>query len=462
MRHPDVIQIIRQARIVTGAELLARLQAARPTLSRATMMRMLKNLGDQIISGGAARSSSYAVRRLIRGAFQSYPLYQIDERGRGLLVGTLNPIYPNGCHFKPGPEFAWPIEPDWKGDWYAGLPYPLEDLRPQGFLGRLFARNSSAVFQVSDDPSRWSEDDLLAVLSVVESDASGNFILGEAAYRRFLKQMQEGLKVIAEDRLDQIYADMAEQSMRQGVPGSSAGGEFPKFTACRIKSGNPCHVIVKFSGSDQTPEVQRWKDLLVCEHLALESISALLPCRAAQSIVVQGTQRLFLEVQRFDRHGEFGRSPLCSWAAMASALFGMSGVSWIVGANRLFQEKLISESTRQHIIILWYFGKLIANSDMHEGNLSFRPSAQTGLFELAPAYDMLPMLYAPTRGVELQKKIFAPDLPTPEEVPYWLIAAGAARQLWECAAADPRIGADFRAICAANLDVLADAIKKID
>ncbi len=54
---------------------------------------------------------------------------------------------------------------------------------------------------------------------------------------------------------------------------------------------------------------------------------------------------------------------------------------------------------------------------MHDGNLSFRPriAQEKTSLELAPAYDMLPMLYAPQRGVELPPVNFAPRLPLPAE-----------------------------------------------
>ncbi|MET3108065.1 hypothetical protein AAKU67_002491 [Oxalobacteraceae bacterium GrIS 2.11] len=452
--------MLRRSRVIRGADLLARLKIDRPSLSRATMMRMLRGLGDQIVMGGAARSSSYAARRAIRGKLESLPVYQIDQQGRGTQIGTLDPIYPGGCLFKAEPSFDWPVQPDWKDGWYAGLPYPLADLRPQGFLGRHFARSNASIFQVPDDPTRWSEDDVIAVLSIVGSDSPGNLILGEAAYRRFMQHRQQGCQPVGESEVLTAYAQGAVEAMAHGAPISSAGGENPKFTTCRTRFGQPVHVLVKFSGNDQTTAVRRWSDLLVCEHLALETISALLPCRAAQSTLLQ-TDRTFLEVQRFDRHGEFGRSALCSWAALEAAMFGIAGASWVAAAQRLLKAKLISETSAQHIAILWHFGKLIANSDMHEGNLSFRPSSNKGMLELAPAYDMLPMLYAPVSAVEIQQKAFIPALPVPSELQSWFIAAQAARQFWEAAATDQRISAEFQIVCATNEKLVAEALERM-
>jgi hypothetical protein len=62
------------------------------------------------------------------------------------------------------------------------------------------------------------------------------------------------------------------------------------------------------------------------------------------------------------------------------------------------------------------FGQLTANADMHDGNLSFLP----GLVS-APAYDMLPMLYAPERGVELPQRLNKRP-PTPAKRDAWQAA----------------------------------------
>lgn len=82
---------------------------------------------------------------------------------------------------------------------------------------------------------------------------------------------------------------------------------------------------------------------------------------------------------------------------------------------------------------------------MHDGNLAFLP----GLV-LAPVYDMLPMLYAPVRGVELPQRTFLPGLPMPAELMVWREAANAALALWRRAAVDRRIGDEFRRTCALN------------
>ena len=116
----------------------------------------------------------------------------------------------------------------------------------------------------------------------------------------------------------------------------------------------------------------------------------------------------------------------------------------------------LSTVDAQHIALLWHFGQLISNTDMHEGNLSFQPNTQGGhaRLRLSPTYDMLPMLYAPARGVEVPTRTFQPKLPLPAERDVWEPAARAAIEFWQLAAADERISSSFRAICADNARLL--------
>jgi hypothetical protein len=82
---------------------------------------------------------------------------------------------------------------------------------------------------------------------------------------------------------------------------------------------------------------------------------------------------------------------------------------------------------------------------MHDGNLAFRPG-----LALAPAYDMLPMAYAPMRGGELPNREFSPAPPLPAEAPIWIEAAEAAVYFWNLCAEDTRISPDFRRVCDDN------------
>ena len=194
----------------------------------------------------------------------------------------------------------------------------------------------------------------------------------------------------------------------------------------------------------------------MCEHLASLTLPAHLGIAAASSRIRYSAGRIFLEVERFDRHGLLGRSGVTSWSSLNAALFGLAGLPWPEAARQVVARGWLSGTDAQQIALLWHFGKLIGNTDMHEGNLSFQPNtqdSQAGL-RLSPAYDMLPMLYAPARGVELPERSFAPKLPLPAERETWDRAAWAAIAFWQMAADDERISNSFRATCADNAVVL--------
>lgn len=424
-----------------AGELLRRLEVSRPSL-----MRAIVELRDLVVSRGAARRTTYAARRPIRGNSAALPLYRIDESGRAHDVGTLEPIYPNGCAMSFAEACPWPLDDEMADGWFRGIPYPLGDMRPQGFLGRNFAHEFAAILQVDADVKRWSEDDVLYALTLLGWDQPGNYILGEQPLRRFLEEQQNGSHFLGDDEVETEYPLRAMQALNYGVDGSSAAGEFSKFTARRLMDGNHIHVIVKFSGADGSPQEQRWSDLLVCEHLALTTIADTLHMDAAQSRIYQLRGRTFYEVDRFDRHGEFGRSGVCSWNEINAALFGLT-TSWSEGAIALLRDGYITPETAEQINLLEHFGRLIANTDMHDGNLAFLPG-----LTLAPAYDMLPMLYAPQRGVELVERNFAPALPVPKERSTWVQAAEAASVFWRRAQQDERISQGFKDICKVNAD----------
>lgn len=445
----DVLSILRTWHRMPAGELLTRAQISRPTL-----MRMVRSLGEQVVARGRARRTAYAARRAIRGMGRSIPLFQIDPEGRGKQIANFDPIYPGGCALDFMAPFDWPLPDAMRDGWFEGLPYPLDDMRPQGFLGRHFARHHASMLQVEEDPRQWSEDDVLYALSLLGSDSPGNLILGEGAYRRFLAEVQAAPAFLDDAHFEDAYIAKAQDAMNFGVADSSAGGEFPKFTARRLIDGRPTHVIVKFSGADTSPGTQRWSDLLVCEHLALRTVREQLGIDASPSVIYQAGGRTFLEVRRFDRHGAFGRSAVCSWAALNAALVGLAGKPWAAGAASLRAQGLIDTAVEQTIQRIWYFGQLIANADMHDGNLAFRPG-----LTLAPVYDMLPMLYAPTRGVELPDRAFAPKLPLPAEITSWVDAARAALAFWRAVADDARISASFRQTCAENMEIVRVLVK---
>ena len=427
---------------MSAQELAAALDISIPTLHR-----LLKESSGQVLGAGKARRARYALRRPLRGDYAELPLYAVDAVGRAEQVAALAPVFPQGSSMDLAAT-GWPVPEESRDGWWDGLPYPLYDMRPQGYMGRQFARAEHRQLGVSNNPDEWGDDDILFVLSRAGYDTSGNLILGDSAYERWQESKVASREPLPEADVGEAYRLLAEQAVASGVAGSSAAGEFPKFTAARDLDGSATpHVIVKFSGADNAPAVRRWADLLVCEHLALECASVLPGLQSAKSRVVTHAGRTFLEVERFDRHGAFGRSALCSLATLNPAVIGADARDWGKLAARFVEAGLLAGEDGESIEYLWWFGRLIGNTDMHAGNLSFRPQ---GRLKLAPTYDMLPMMYAPLPGGEVPQRPFAPPLPLPPQREVWMRACRAALAFWERTAADTRISADFRATCEAN------------
>lgn len=420
--------------------------------SPATMNRMLSEAGADVIRIGRAGRTRYYLRRLLRGGPGTLPLYAVDRPGHASQVGNVRLTAPEGSVLDVA-AMGWPVEAEFADGVWPGLPYPLQDMRPQGFLGRNFARQLAPELGVSSNPAEWSDDDVLHILSQRGTDTSGNLILGDVALTRWLQSKAAPLDVLTPPNCEQGYAQCANQASAMGAAGSSAAGEFPKFTALRELPGSQTpHVIVKFSGADNSSTVRRWADLLVCEHLALQALRALPDMESAPSRILQFQGRTFLEVERFDRHGLFGRSPLCSLETIEAAMLPQSSNDWAVLGELLHAQGWITPGTVHQMRLVWIFGKLIGNTDMHKGNLSFIPGLP---MRVAPVYDMLPMMYAPLAGGEIPKVQYSPALPTPKDRDVWHQASVAAFEFWKSAAADARISNEFQAICRHNLDVLA-------
>ena len=438
---------------VSASELAEQLGVSVPTLHR-----LLKEIEGRVVVTGNARRTRYALRRPLRGDSGELPLYEVDRAGRAEQIARLAPVHPQGTCMDLS-DTGWPVPDESRDGWWAGLPYPLYDMRHQGYMGRQFARAEHRRLGVSANPEEWSDDDVLHVLSNSGSDVSGSLILGDPAFELWQASQLAPTQPLKTRALGRAYVALAEQAIAAGVAGSSAAGDFPKFSALRELAGSATpHVLVKFSGADGSAAVRRWADLLVSEHLALECAATLPGVQSARSRIVLQGGRTFLEVERFDRHGHFGRSRLNSLATIDAALLGDGSTDWTRLAGRFAKAGLIEPDDVDRIQCLWWFGRLIANTDMHTGNLSFRPQ---GTLALAPIYDMLPMLYAPLPGGEVPTRSFEPALPLPPLRATWATACSAAVLFWTRASQDARIGEDFRHTCALNAQRLQQIAQRV-
>lgn len=424
-------------------------------VSAPSVHRMLRELESEIVSAGNTRLRRHALRRSVRGMLGSLPVVAIDEHGRAASIDGIVPVHPQGCQTRLDPS-VWPQLPGQEG-WWDGLPYPVYDMRPQGYLGRMLARAIAPELGTPDNPDAWNEDDILYYLARSGVDQPGNLVVGEQAIQAWSRRRTgPAPEPVAQAQVAQRYAALADAALVHGAGGSSAAGEFPKFTAARQMHGaSTPHVIVKFSGSDASAAVRRWSDLLVCEHLALQALGSLQGHAVAASRILSAAGRTFLESERFDRRGDWGRSSVVTLSAVEMALIGSGDASWprvlsSAAAKGFFEAQVVARVEELH-----WFGRFIANTDMHHGNLSLRP--QGTQFGLAPAYDMLPMLYAPLGGGEVPQRVYDtagfPLAPAGREQA-WSQVATAALGFWREAAGDARITDAFRGICAGNADAL--------
>ena len=94
-----------------------------------------------------------------------------------------------------------------------------------------------AALEVGADPARWTDDDVVYVLARRGFDTAGNLIVGEPALRLHQQSLLAPARPLRAN-LAAAYARQADRVVATGVAGSSAAGEFPKFTAVR-EPGEP-------------------------------------------------------------------------------------------------------------------------------------------------------------------------------------------------------------------------------
>ena len=122
--------------------------------------------------------------------------------------------------------------------------------------------------------------------------------------------------------------------------------------------------------------------------------------------------------------------------------------SWSDSAEHLRRLGMLDESTLDSIRWLELFSRLIANTDVHGGNLSFFTRGTT-LLGLAPAYDVGPSYYMPRHG-HLDASAFEPPVPTPADGHSWNEASSAAMDFWSRVESHRVISTDFREHARAN------------
>lgn len=342
-------------------------------ISQPTISRSLKVMGDEVVRIGSGPAIQYVLRDTFRG-FSSAPIYRITEEGQLKPLGQLIPVHPEGYVMEQTDRVC--LHSD-------GLPWWLYDMRPQGYLGRAYASTYAVELGLSQNPENWADAEVIRALLAHGHDGVGNLLIGEQARREFLEMPTPPPIERA------VYPALALAVSSGEAPGSSAGGEQPKFCTYTERG----HVLVKFTALDNNPISERWRDLLLAEHFALHILGV-------QTEVFDFGEQRFLEIPRFDRVGPLGRVGLFSLKALEAEFVGRARESWPVLVNELVKQGHVHPDAIVDTARLWAFGVLIGNTDMHHGNISFI-SNHGRPYHLAPAYDMLPMGFAPKSGGEL-------------------------------------------------------------
>lgn len=421
------------AQLPPGDPIAAGALAGRLGVNRMALSRLVAKAGDQVVRIGQTRSTAYAARQ-VTSAGSQWPLYRLRADATLEALGELHALTGDTFHFHANavrPNLT--RSPD--GDvpaFFPGLPWYLDELRPQGFLGHTFAHRAARSLGVPNDLNRWQLSDTLLALVSAGGTQSGDLLLGGTAAQQAIQVLESPPDRMAVSERIREYPRRALAALEGEEVGSSPGGEQPKFTATLEQDGMRRAVLVKFAQQGAGDAAERWADLLVCEHLALDTLRAAGVAASATSLLTTDTHT-FLEVERFDRTPDLlGRHGFVSLSALSSAFTGEASQEWTGAAGLLQVQGWLTTDTVADIGRLQAFGRLIGNTDMHQRNLGFH-LVDSGPLSLAPAYDMLPMSLAPSRtGILRPASGLQPPAPTSSrDLVHLQWAAPLARQLWE-------------------------------
>ena len=418
--------------LALGPATSRQIQAA-TNLSQTAVSRRLRSMGSSVVALKNGRSPRYAMTRSAFGGSDRLPLYMVDAHGNNAAVAFVRPLAHRGFLLEGLTGMPPVLLGDNGSGIFSNLPYFLYDLVPQGYIGRQIA--SELASQSDDfpkDPRLWSTNQIGRYLVSNGDDLPGNFKFGEQAH---LRVRRRPTPITPEE-----YPRLADMATDGCVPGSSAGGEQPKFTA--FCADRAAHVIVKFSPNGDDPVARRWRDVMMTEHHATEAIHAQ-GFPAAETRLTEQEGRLFLESQRFDRSGEYGRLSMIS-LQYVDAEFAGEGEGWHKSMHALRQRGLVSGEHHSDAVALWCFGLLINNTDMHLGNLSL--GIDGDVFRILPVYDMCSMGFAPRNGEVRPFSFGPPNLRGNPEYEGVTIQAveEMARSFWSRVASDDRISDEFR------------------
>lgn len=136
-----------------------------------------------------------------------------------------------------------------------GLPWWLFYMRPQGYLGRSYAARYYLELGFPERLNGWDDTHVLRALMAHGHDVVGNLLLGDITRTHFSETASPA--PVTEDSLATEYVRLAQKAASSATPGTSAGGEQPKFIVYTHTPDGPRHVIVKFSERENNPVSER-------------------------------------------------------------------------------------------------------------------------------------------------------------------------------------------------------------
>jgi hypothetical protein len=318
------------------------------------------------------------------------------------------------------------------------------------YLGRLLPRRYPKI-RAPADIRLWGSDHVLRFATRYGWNLPGALIVGEEAFRAFMEQAGSPPDRVASDSRAQSYPELASDVLAAGPAGWSAGGEQPKFLATLDEGERLVPVLVKVSPPLTESTAVRTADLLIAEHVAHEILAAAGHPTARSKLLWAG-DRLFLEVERFDREGPEHRRGMISLEAVDAEFVG-SLERWTTTTEALVAHGLLSEEDHREVRWRFVFGDLIANTDMHMGNLSLWLDDFT-IAGVAPCYDMLPMAYS-VRNNEIVPFLFSPRVPSPADADVARSAWETAVLFWQAVADHSHLSVGFREIALNNAQKVA-------
>lgn len=424
-------------------------------ISQPLFSRVVRQAGPRLLVVGRARATRYAAPRTLDGVTLPIPIYSVRPAGeRPRHLADLHPIHPGGFYLAPVSDRAGP------GVFFDDLPWFLSNCRPEGFLGRLLPRRYPTP-GAPGDIRLWSADHVLRFATHHGWNLPGALVAGREAFADFVALAATPPDRVAREARARTYPQLAEGILAFGSAGSSAAGEQPKFLATRDDDGRLVPVLVKFSPPLRDDKAVRAADLLIAEHIVHEILQAAGHPTARSQLLCAG-DRVFLEVERFDRQGSEHRRGLVALAVVDAELVGSRLDRWSTTTAALVQRGLLGEADHREVRWLEVFGGLIANSDMHHGNLSLWLD-DLAIAGLAPCYDMLPMRYA-VRDNEIVPTDFIPPLPSPADADVARTAHAAALAFWRAVASRDEVSTSFRSIARDNahaVEALGPALDRL-